>query len=288
MYVVGFLFVYFFLFYNIKKGRIKLTIEQMSDIMFIGMLGVLVGARLGYVLFYKPLYYLQNPLDIFKVWEGGMSFHGGLIFTLLFSFFYLKKKKINFLDAADVFVLPTPIAVGLFGRWGNFVNGELWGRPTLMPWGMIFDAKFPGQPKPPKFGITEHIPKLNNLTVREIADKIGLELQPGQFMVNLPRHPSQLYELLLEGVVLFLVMWLCRKFMKKKPRGFFIAMFVAGYGLARFFVEFFREPDAHLGYLLGTNWLTMGMVLSFPMFIGGAIWIYFILKKGDKNLLWAE
>lgn len=287
MYIMGFLFVYFFLYRQSKKGIIKLTVEQISDVLFILMIGVIVGARLGYVLFYKPLYFLKHPLEIFMVWQGGMSFHGGMIFAILFMFIYVRRKKLNFLDVADIFVVPVPIAVGLLGRWGNFVNGELWGRPTTVAWGMIFDAKFKEQPKPTLFALTDTIDKLG-MTVQQIVDKINLKIAPGVTMVNLPRHPSQLYELFLEGIALFLVMFFVSKKMKDKPRGLFLAMFLAGYGIARFFVEFFREPDAHLGYLLGSNWLTMGMVLSSPMIMGGILWIIFILKKRVKNTLWAQ
>ncbi|MGA2143083.1 MAG: prolipoprotein diacylglyceryl transferase [Brevinematales bacterium] len=244
MYVLGFMFTYFYIYYQIKKGKIKTTEMELSDIIFYAFLGVIIGGRLGYVLFYNLGVYMQNPLDIFKIWEGGLSFHGGFIGVLISEWIYLSAKKKTFLDYADVFVVPLPFCLFL-GRWGNFVNGELWGRPTTMPWGMIF-RNAPG---------------------------------------NLPRHPSQIYEMALEGLLLFIILLIISR-LKHKPRGLIISSFFAGYGLFRGFVEFFREPDAQLGYLAG-GWLTMGMVLCIPMILIGAAGIYYSLKLNRKNHLWA-
>ncbi len=287
MYVVGFLFVYLFLwFYTKKKKTILLKDEDVSDILFVAIIGVLVGARLGYVLFYNLPYYLHNPLKIFAVWEGGMSFHGGLIFTLLFEWIYLKKKKkINLLDVADVFIVPVPMAL-FFGRWGNFVNGELWGRPTASKLGMLFTSKFPNQPEPDHFPVDGVISKLG-MSAREVAQKAGLTIQEGQTMVNLPRYPSQLFEMALEGLLLFAVLFVLMKVLKNKPRGLFISVFLTGYGLSRFIVEFFREPDAQLGYLLRTNWVTMGQILSLPMVLLGIFGIVYASVKNVRNEIWA-
>ncbi len=279
MYIVGFLFVYYFHIYQIKKGRINLGKDQLQDIFFLAMLGVLVGGRLGYVLFYNLPYFLQNPLAIFKVWEGGMSFHGGFLFTILFEWLYVRKKKLDFLGIADVFIIPVPIALAC-GRWGNFVNGELWGRVTTRPWGMLFRNATP-------VSSTQMINHLG-MTGGEVAKKVGLP-DTGA-MLNLPRHPSQLYELFLEGIVLFLVLFIGSKVMKKRPKGVFGSLFVMGYGLARFVVEFFRQPDIQVGnqgFLLG-NWLTMGMLLSLPMFLVGLYGLIYFWKKGTRNPVWAS
>ncbi len=244
MYVLGFLFSYFFIYFQIKKGRIKITESELSDIIFYTFLGVIIGGRLGYVLFYNLNYYLQNPGDIFKIWEGGLSFHGAFIGVLTSGWIYLSAGKKNFFDFADICIIPVPFCLFL-GRWGNFVNGELWGRPTTVPWGMIF-RNAPG---------------------------------------SLPRHPSQLYEMALEGLLLFIILLFISR-LKHKPRGLLISSFFLGYGFFRGFVEFFREPDAQLGYL-AWGWLTMGMVLCIPMILIGASGIYISLKLNKRNELWA-
>jgi len=281
MYIVGFSVVYGFLYYQIKKGRFKITKDQLGDLFFIGMLGVLVGGRLGYILFYNLPYYLHNPLKIFAVWEGGMSFHGGLLFTLLFEWLYIRKHKLDFIALADLFIVPVPLALAA-GRWGNFVNGELWGRVTTRPWGMLF-------PHAPAIPLDQKIVHLG-MTARAVAAKVGMTIPQGATAVNLPRHPSQLYELTLEGIVLFLVLYLFYKFKKNAPKGFLISLFFLGYGTARFTLEFFRQPDiqmGHGGFLLG-NWLTMGMVLSFPMILFGIWGVWYSIKLNKRNPLWGE
>ncbi len=295
MYIVGFLAVYFFLTYQIKqekvrfqpvldskldaKGRIKINMDIMQDIFFLAMLGVLVGGRLGYVLFYNLPYFLQHPGSILKVWEGGMSFHGGLLFTLLFEFIYIRKKKLDFLGIADAFIIPVPLALAA-GRWGNFVNGELWGRVTTSPVGMLFPSATPMKPE-------ENIPHLGR-TASDVAKELGI-IHNG-VAINLPRHASQLYELFLEGIILFFVLFICMKVMKNRPKGVFISMFIGGYGLARFLVEFVRQPDIQVGvqgFLMG-NWLTMGMLLSLPMFLLGAFGVIYFMKKNDRNNVWVS
>jgi phosphatidylglycerol---prolipoprotein diacylglyceryl transferase len=273
MYIVGFLFCYLFILYRIKKNIIKIDAQILSDVIFAAFLGVLVGARLGYVLFYNLQATLANPMSVFAVWNGGMSFHGGMIGIVLGILVYALIKKINFLDLADVVGVPVPMALA-FGRWGNFVNGELWGRPTDAPWGMIF----PGLPQAKWFPASEQ-------WVRDMAEKAGMIVPPNATLVNLPRHPSQLYEMFLEGVVLFFVLYLVSK-LKDKPRGLITWTFFLGYGLARFFIEFFREPDAQLGYLAG-GWFTMGMVLSLPMAAAGLAGLIYTFIKNKRNDLWA-
>ncbi len=209
--------------------------RDVEDILFLGVMGVILGGRLGYVLFYKPLDYLANPLGVFAVWEGGMSFHGGLVGVLLAMVWFARTRQRSWLQVMD-FVAPC-VPTGLAaGRIGNFINGELWGRvadPSL-PWGMVFRGAG-----------------------------------------ELPRHPSQLYQFLLEGLLLFALLWLfaCR------PRrvGEVSAAFLVGYGSLRFVAEFFREPDAHLG-LLGLG-LSMGQWLSLPMVLAG-VGLWLLAQRG--------
>jgi phosphatidylglycerol:prolipoprotein diacylglycerol transferase len=207
-----------------------LTLRDLEDIIFYGVLGVVLGGRLGYVLFYKFDDYLARPLSIFEVWQGGMSFHGGLIGVTLAMLYFARRRGQPLLAIGD-FIAPL-IPLGLAaGRLGNFINGELWGRPTDLPWGMIFPGAQDGT----------------------------------------PRHPSQLYEMGLEGFALFaLVWWFARK---PRPTGQISAVFLMGYGLFRFLVEFTREPDDFLGLLAGG--LSMGQLLSLPMIlIGLALFIW--------------
>ena len=201
-----------------------------DDFLLWATLGVVLGGRLGYVLFYKPAFYLANPLEILVLWQGGMSFHGGAAGVILAIILFARKRGISVLSLGDIVVCAVPI--GLFlGRLANFINGELYGRAAEVAWAMVFP----------------HDPE------------------------QLPRHPSQLYEAFLEGIVLFgLLYWLVRRGWLERP-GALAGVFLAGYGLARIVVEFFREPDAHLGVLLGFT--TMGQVLSLPLVIAGAILI---------------
>ena len=213
---------------RIRDGRAPVSREQLDDLLFGGIVGVILGGRLGYVLFYKPGYYLSHPLEIFAVWQGGMSFHGGFLGVLAAMAFVAWRQRVNWWDLMD-FVAPL-VPVGLAtGRLGNFINGELWGRPTDLPWGMVF---------------------------RGAGD--------------LPRHPSQLYQMALEGLALFAVLWWYSS--KPRPRMRVSALFLIGYGALRFVGEFAREPDAFLGYLaLG---LSMGQWLSVPMIAAGAfLWL---------------
>ncbi|OHD56419.1 MAG: prolipoprotein diacylglyceryl transferase [Spirochaetes bacterium GWF1_51_8] len=280
MYVVGFLLAYLFFKYYIKKGVLKVKIEEMGDVLFVVILGVLVGGRLGYILFYNLGYYLQNPLEMLMVWKGGMSFHGGFIFSILAVAIYLNNKKKSFIDYADLFMIPLPLGL-FFGRWGNFVNGELWGNATDAPWGMLFGPKPEiGNPGPSLYSVSEP-------WVTAMAKKVGIDILPGQTMVNLPRHPSQIYEMLMEGAILFTIVFLVFRLVKNKPRGLIFAIFTTGYGLARFIAENFRQPDAQLGYLAG-DWLTMGMVLSLPMVLLGIAGIILSLKLNHRNELWGS
>jgi phosphatidylglycerol:prolipoprotein diacylglycerol transferase len=224
MYVIGLVALWYFASHRARQPGSGWKPEEVGDFVFYGALGVILGGRIGYMLFYNLPHYANHPLDALKVWEGGMSFHGGLIGVLLAMYYFGRKTGRTFFTVADFFAPWVPIGLGL-GRLGNFINHELWGKVSDVPWAMVFRTGGP-----------------------------------------LPRHPSQLYELALEGVALFALLW----WYSRQPRatGSVSGMFLIGYGLARFVVEFVREPDAQLGYL-AFGWVTMGQVLSLPMILAG-------------------
>jgi phosphatidylglycerol:prolipoprotein diacylglycerol transferase len=204
-----------------------------DDLFFFCVLGVVLGGRLGYVLFYKPGYYFSHALEIPAVWQGGMSFHGGFLGVLLAMLYIARKYRIRWLVLTDFIAPLIPPALAA-GRIGNFINGELWGRVTGVPWGMVFRGAGP-----------------------------------------LPRHPSQLYQFALEGVLLFIILWLYSA--RPRPTGAVSAMFLIGYGVLRFTVEYFREPDDFLG-LLAFN-LSMGQWLSLPMILAGVAMLAWARRK---------
>ncbi len=227
MYLIGFLGVLFLGKWRIRRNPDGIVSERdLDDMLFYGALGVILGGRLGYVLFYQPDHFLQHPLEILAVWQGGMSFHGGFLGVLVAMWIFVRKTGKNWLAVMD-FVAPlVPLGLGA-GRLGNFINGELWGRATDVPWAVVF-------------------PQVDSL----------------------PRHPSQLYEFGLEGIALFLLLWIYSS--KPRPVGAVSGLFLIGYGVSRFIVEFAREPDSFLGPLaLG---LSMGQWLSLPMILIG-IWM---------------
>jgi len=208
------------------------TTEQADDFLTWATLGVVLGGRLGYVLFYQPLHYLQDPLDILAVWQGGMSFHGGALGVTLAIILFARRHHIPLLGLADRIAVCTPIGLGL-GRVANFINGELWGRPApeSLPWAMIFPNGGP-----------------------------------------IPRHPSQIYQALMEGLILFIILFLLsRRAALRRRFGFLTGAFLSGYAIARIIGEFFREPDSFLGFLWGGA--TMGQLLSLPMLLAGALLI---------------
>lgn len=239
MYLVGFLFAWWWGNRQCRMPHYEnqgWTEKRFSDLLFWAFMGVILGGRIGYVLFYQFEYFIQNPLYLFDITSGGMSFHGGMLGVIAVLWIFAAKSKRSLLAVGD-FVAPlVPVGLGA-GRIGNFINGELWGRVTDVPWAMIFPAAGP-----------------------------------------LPRHPSQLYQALLEGLVLFIVLALYSR--KPRPVGAIGGLFLIGYGLARFVVEYAREPDSHLG-LLTFGW-SMGQWLSAPMIVAGAV-LMLLAYKNNKN-----
>ncbi len=233
MYVLGFAASYLLVLYQMKRKDFGILKLDVDNLYFYLILGLVLGARLGYVLFYDLKMYLADPLEIFAIWHGGMSFHGGLIGVLIVGIVFCWKNKKSFWRVSDLIIITVPIGLGL-GRIGNFINGELYGRVTQVPWGMIF----------PKGG-------------------------------DLPRHPSQLYECGLEGGLLFLILWFLKD--RRLPPGSLLAFFLFFYGAFRFFVEFFREPDVQLGFIVGP--FTMGQVLCTFMMVGGVLLMTYLRMK---------
>ncbi len=239
-YLVGWGLAWLYMLQLIKKKGAPCNAAQVGDFFFWAMVGIILGGRLGYVLFYKFSYYLSHPADILALWDGGMSFHGGFLGVAIAGYIFCRKQKIAFLRFTDLMACVSPI--GLFlGRAANFINGELFGRITDAPIGMVFPRGGP-----------------------------------------LPRHPSQLYEAALEGLALFFLLWFLFNFTpaRKKP-GLLTGVFLVGYALARTFVEQYREPDNHLGFLYGTGFLTMGQLLSIPMI---AVGLYLIFRRYNKAI----
>lgn len=245
---------------RIQAGNSVLTRESLDDLLTWGVLGVILGGRLGYVLFYQFNQYLANPISIFKVWEGGMSFHGGFLGVVIAIALFARKNKLKFLQVLD-FVAPL-VPLGLAsGRIGNFINGELWGRVTQPNqfWAMGFP-----QAKQEDMNLAQAVPQY-----AEWLTQYGM----------LPRHPSQLYQFALEGLSLFVLVWLFSK--KPRPTGQVSALFLGGYGVFRFIAEFARQPDDHLGLL--TLGLSMGQWLSVPMIVLGVIGFVYFGKKKHSN-----
>ena len=228
-YIAGLLLGWRYCRYLAARGG-PVSPDAFDDFLTWATFGVVLGGRLGYALFYKPAYYLAHPLEILEVWQGGMSYHGGMIGVLLAIYFYARHHKISGLALGDLVASATPIGL-FFGRLANFINGELFGRPSNAPWAMAFPA---GGPQ--------------------------------------PRHPSQLYEAALEGLLLFVLLaWLARKPDLRARHGLIGGVFLAGYGVARIVAEFFREPDSFLGFFaFGTTW---GQWLSLPMVVAGLVLI---------------
>jgi phosphatidylglycerol:prolipoprotein diacylglycerol transferase len=247
MYIVAFAITYALILHRLKReARFAITIEQVQGLMTAMILGLIIGARLGYVLFYNFSYYLQRPLEIILPFDfsngihftgiTGMSYHGGMIGVLLCAGIFIRKHRLEFRSVADLVIPAIPLGY-TFGRLGNFINGELYGRPTAAVFGMYFPQA------------------------------------PGSTL----RHPSQLYEAFFEGIFLFLILWNLRKTMK--PRGSLLALYLIGYGLVRFFIEYTRQPDAQLGFVLFS--FSMGQVLCAAMMLCGLImWTWLRQRQG--------
>lgn len=247
MYIVAFAITYGLAIYRLRReDRFQIDAEQLQGLMTAMILGLIVGARLGYVLFYNFSYYLHHPLEIILPFEfsggirftgiTGMSYHGGLIGVVVATVIFVRKNRLDFFGMADLIVPCIPLGY-TFGRVGNFINGELFGRVTTHPIGMFFPFA-PG---------------------------------PGR------RHPSQLYEAFFEGIVLFIALWTVKK--RVTTRGAMLALYFMGYGLVRFFIEYARQPDAHLGFIFLS--FSMGQLLCLAMILaGGLLWVYLIKKPG--------
>lgn len=240
MYLVGILTAWLLGNYRIKHNNnslLTLNQESFTDLLIYMVFGLLVGGRLGYMLFYQLEVLFTQPWQLFLLWQGGMSFHGGLIGAAIGIIYFCYKNSQDFFVLAD-FIAPLAPPAFFFGRIGNFINGELWGKPTEADWGVIF----------PMAG-------------------------------NIPRHPSQLYEGFLEGIGLFFILWFFSK--KDVPKMATSGLFLVGYGVFRFIVEFWRVPDQHIGYV-AFNWLTMGQLLSIPLIILGSFFIIYAYTKNSK------
>ncbi len=257
-YIVGFILFTILGRRRIAQGNSVFTKEMLDDFLTWGILGVILGGRIGYVLFYKFSDYLANPLDIFKVWEGGMSFHGGFLGVVVAMWLFGRKHNINILKLMDTVAPLVPLGLAS-GRIGNFINGELWGRVTELNafWAMGF----------PQARYEDAEAAAHNPLWAEWLQQYGM----------LPRHPSQLYQFALEGICLFVIVWIFSK--KPRPAGQTAALFLGGYGLFRFIAEFARQPDDYLGLL--TLGLSMGQWLSVPMIVLGVIGFVWFRRKNS-------
>ncbi|MDH3339020.1 MAG: prolipoprotein diacylglyceryl transferase [Gammaproteobacteria bacterium] len=235
MYVIGFLFAWWLARRRCHVKHSPIKADQVDDLIFNAMLGVIVGGRIGSVVVYNWATFLEDPLYLFKIWEGGMSFHGGLVGVLVAMWLFARKRGLTMWQVTDFIGPLVPLGLG-FGRIGNFINGELWGKPTEVAWGVLYK---------------------------------------GQVL-----HPSQLYEAALEGFVLFAVLW----WFSSRPRPYMAVsgLFLTLYGIFRFYIEFYRVPDAHIGYLLA-DWVTMGQILSAPMIIIGATMLAMAYRSRNKE-----
>lgn len=234
MYLLAFFIAWLGLRYRVRQFQLGWDQHKISDLVFYAAVGVIIGGRLGYILFYNFLEFLHAPWIIFEVWRGGMSYHGGMIGVAIALWLWARHYQETYFAITDLVAPLVPLGLA-FGRLGNFINGELWGRVTTLPWGMIYPHAGP-----------------------------------------LPRHPSEIYELLTEGVLLFIILWIYSN--QRPPRRALSGAFLLGYGCFRIFCECFREPDSQLGFLI-FPWLTMGQILSIPMVVLGGILLYLAYRK---------
>lgn len=254
MYLIGIFVGWYLLVRRCRRDSVPFVSKDVGDLVFYAALGVVIGGRIGYVLFYNLPYYLADPYRILEVWDGGMSFHGGLLGVMVSCGVYAWKHKKQFFDIMDFLAPVVPIGL-CAGRVGNFINGELWGKVAYLPWSMRLPCW------QPKFSSNRFF------------------CPPGFHGLSAPHQPSQLYEAFLEGVVLFVVLWWFSS--KPRPRMATAGLFSLGYGVFRFSMEFIRLPDPQLGYI-AFGWMTMGQLLSLPMIFVGLILIYLAYNKDKK------
>jgi len=241
MYLAGFLGFWWLGRLRTRRPGTGWQAVEIGDLLFYGALGVVLGGRVGYTLVYNFPGFIADPLVLFRIWQGGMSFHGGLVGVLVAMWLYGRRTGRTFFQVTDYIAPIVPVGLGA-GRIGNFINGELWGRPTDLPWGMVFP-----------------------------------------FVDAQPRHPSMLYEALLEGVVLFVVLWVYSS--RPRPTMAVSGLFLLCYGVFRFLVEFVRQPDAQIGFI-AFGWLTMGHLLSLPMIVLGAAFLIHAYRRRDGAVSW--
>lgn len=259
MYLIGFVFAMWLAIRRANKPGSGWTKNEVENLLYAGFIGVFIGGRLGYVLFYNFFLFLENPFYLFKIWDGGMSFHGGLIGVICVMFWFAYRTKRHFFAVADFIAPLIPFGLGA-GRLGNFINGELWGRVTTStPWAVLF----------PGSRAEDSVIAATNPEWQILLNQYGV----------LPRHPSQLYEMVLEGVVLFIIL---NVFVRKSPpMGSVSGLFLIGYGIFRIIVEYFRQPDSQLGLFGG---LSMGQILSIPMILAGIIIIFWAYCRSQRQL----
>jgi len=289
MYLFAFATAYFLFMYQVKKRKLEIESDDVLNLFFWAIVGLLIGARLFATTIYDPTgMYLRKPWLIFWPFNDkmqftgiqGMSYHGGLVGVVIAVVIYTRVKKIDLLEWGDMLCAAIPLGY-TFGRLGNFINGELYGRVTTAPWGMMFPT-------------ARRLPE-SEPWVQKIAAQLHISLADPDRLVNLPRHPSQLYEAFFEGIVLWLVIWFIFR-NRRKFKGYIIAIYMMGYGIARFFIEYFRQPDPGLDFiiklsakpnppqLLVTPWnFTTGQVLSFFMIVGGVICYFWFKWLADRQ-----
>ena len=282
MYLGGFLAGWLLGEHRRKQGRLPVSRDGFADLAFFAMLGVILGGRIGYILFYNLPLYMAHPLQMFALWDGGMSFHGGLLGVLAGGLYWSRKYRVPFFDAVD-FVAPlVPIGLAL-GRIGNFINGELWGHLTDKPWGVIFpralnEASQCAAMSPAEIAKNWVCAHYTPAQLQQAAGFAGFDdaqlraLWKTGALNSFAREPSQLMECFLEGIVLFVFLWIYSR--KPRRRYAVSGWFALLYGVFRFSVEFVRDPDPQLGYLLGTGWLTMGQLLSLPLIAVGLLLLW--------------
>lgn len=254
MYLVGFVGGWWLARLRAARADLGWSRQQVDDLLFYVVLGVILGGRIGYTLFYGMANLLEDPLSLFRIWEGGMSFHGGLLGVLIAMWLYARRLSRPFFQLTDFLAPLIPVGLGA-GRLGNFINGELWGAPGNVPWAMRVSCE-----------------QFISLCRDKLQLPFATEFTP-------PLHPTQLYESLLEGLVLFILLWLFSS--RPRPLMAVSGLFLVAYGLFRFGIEFLRMPDAHIGYL-AFGWLTMGQLLTLPMLAGGSILLVLAYRNQGK------